>query len=694
MSKEPTIQAEYPLDRVRNIGIIAHIDAGKTTSTETILYYTGKKHKIGTITGGSTEMDWMEQEKERGITITAAATTCFWKEHRINIIDTPGHVDFTAEVERSLRVLDGGVVVFDGKKGVEPQSETVWRQAEKYNVPRICFIGKLDHLGGDFLESVQTIQQKLRANTVVMQLPIGKESALRGYVDLVTEKAYEYQDADGLEFQEIEIPSEMAAQVGEYRTKLIERAAENDDRLAELYLEGQELSEAQIRQGIRQGVLAGKLFPILGGDARKAFILPVLDAVVDYLPSPLDLPSIKGVAPQTGEELIRSPEIDAPLAALAFKTQTDPYMGRLTYIRIYSGTLRAGSYIQNSTQGKRERVGRLLLMHANHREDIEALKAGEIGAALGLKETFTGDTLCGEQDQIVLEEITFPDPVISVAIEPRGKEDQEKMSLALRKLAEEDPTFRIQGDEETGQTIISGMGELHLEILVDRMKREFGVGADVGRPQVAYRETIKRVVEQEGKYIRQTGGRGHYGHVWLRLEPLEPGARFEFVNAIKGGAIPSEFVPAVKKGVEGALGGGVLAGYPLVDVKVTVFDGSYHEVDSSESAFKIAASLALKEGARRAKPVLLEPMMTVEVITPEEYVGEVIGDLSAKRAQIKSSTQEFGSHVIRVVGPLAEMFGYSTTLRSLTSGRGSFNMEPSHYAEVPAGIAEEIIGEK
>jgi elongation factor G len=695
---------EYPIERVRNIGIIAHIDAGKTTTTETILYYTGKTHKIGKIDEGTTEMDWMEQEKERGITITSAATTCFWKakilnigplgadEFRINIIDTPGHVDFTAEVERSLRVLDGGIVVFDGKEGVEPQSETVWRQADKYHVPRLCYINKLNLIGGDFYKSLKSIRERLGANAAPIQLPIGSEYGLRGVVDLITRKAYVYADDEGLELKEVPIPEEMKGDVEKYRAELVEKTVEADERLMSKFLEDEVLTDEELLEAIRLSTISGNFFPVLGGDGRKVTVETLLDAVVQFLPSPAELPPVSGTNPQAQAEETRRSLIDEPLSALAFKVQSDPYVGRLTYVRVYSGVMSAGSYTLNATKSEKERIGRILLMHANKREEIRELKAGEIGAIVGLKNTFTGDTLCDEQKPIILEAIKFPEPVISVAIEPRTKADQDKLGTALNRLAEEDPTFKIHADEETGQTIISGMGELHLEILVDRMKREFGVEASVGRPQVAYKETIRQLVEQEGKYIRQSGGRGQYGHVLLRLEPRGRGEGFEFRDELRGGAIPKEFVSAIKKGVITAMAKGVLAGYPLIDMSVAVFDGSFHEVDSSDIAFQIAAAEALREGAKKARPVLLEPVMRVEVTTPDQFTGEVMGNLSSKRAQIEGTrSHSGGASTIRALVPLAEMFGYSTKLRSLTQGRASFNMEPSHYEEVPQNVAEEVV---
>lgn len=690
------------LDRVRNIGIIAHIDAGKTTVTERVLYYTGKTYKVGEVHKGEAVMDWMDQERERGITITSAATTTFWKtheglykdqQHRINIIDTPGHVDFTAEVERSLRVLDGAVVVFDGKMGVEPQSETVWRQADKYKVPRICFINKLDATGGDFYMSLESIKERLGANAHPIQLPIGEESGFRGVVDLINQKAIIFTDKIGENPKVEDIPKDLEEKVKEYRIKLIEAIAEHSsDDLLEKYLSGGELSVEELWKGLRAATIATKLIPVLAGTALKnKGIQPLLDAVVDLLPSPLDVPAIKGKNPKEEAEEERRTDEDEAFSALAFKVMTDPFVGRLTYFRVYSGKLTSGSYIYNSTKDKKERISRILLMHANTREEIKEISAGEIGAAVGLKETFTGDTLCDENKPIILESIKFPEPVISLAIEPKTKSDQEKMGLSLAKLSEEDPTFRIKTDQETGQSIISGMGELHLDIIVDRMKREFNVEANVGRPQVAYKETIKKVNEGEGKYIRQSGGRGQYGHCFLRVEPKGRGEGYEFKNEIVGGAIPREFIPAIEKGVKGAMDSGVLAGYPMVDMLVALYDGSYHDVDSSEEAFKIAGSMALKEAIRKSEPTLLEPIMKLEVIVPEEFMGEVIGDLSSKRARIEGTELRGNARVIKSQVPLAEMFGYATNLRSTTQGRGGFNMEPSHYEEVPVSVASTLI---
>jgi elongation factor G len=687
---------EYSLEKTRNIGIIAHIDAGKTTVTERILFYTGKKHKMGEVHEGEAEMDWMEQERERGITITAAATTCFWKGHRINIIDTPGHIDFTIEVKRSLRVLDGAVVVFDGVAGVEPQSETNWRYADEYKVPRLCFINKLDRLGADFFADLKSIHERLTPNAVPIQLPIGTEENFKGVVDLLKNRAYFYLDDLGKEIKEEEVPEEMKAQVEEWRNKLIEKIVEKDEDLMTKYLSGEEILLEDLKKVLRKATVNFELVPVLCGAALKnKGIQFLLDAVIDYLPSPLDIPPVTGFNPKKPEEIITRQASDSePFTALAFKVAADPFVGKLCYFRVYSGVLNAGSYVLNTTTGEKERIGRIVRMHANHREEVDTVYAGEIAAAVGLKNTFTGHTICDPNYPIVLESITFPEPVISVAIEPKTKADQEKMGIALSKLAEEDPTFRVHTDEETLQTIISGMGELHLEIIVDRMKREFKVEANVGKPQVAYKETIKKTAEAEGKYIRQSGGRGQYGHCFLRVEPKPRGTGYEFVDAIKGGVIPQEFIPAVEKGVKEAMAKGVLAGYPLVDIKVTLYDGSYHEVDSSEAAFKIAGSIALQEAAKKANPVLLEPIMKIEVVTPEQFMGEVIGDLNSKRGQIKEMRERPGVKVINALVPLAEMFGYATSLRSMTQGRASYTMEFSHYAEVPAQIAESIIGEK
>ena len=702
---------DYPIEKTRNIGIVAHIDAGKTTVTERVLFYTGVSHKIGEVHEGEAIMDWMEQERERGITITSAATTCFWiptaertegmstderakKEFQINIIDTPGHVDFTVEVERSLRVLDGAVVVFDGVAGVEPQSETVWRQADKYHVPRICFINKLDRTGASFEKSFDSIRERLTQKAVKAQIPLGIEQAFEGVVDLITMRAYRFEGEHGEKIIEDDIiPENFAGEASAARHTLVERIVETDERLMERYLGGEVPSVDELRAALRKAVIANEIIPVFTGTAlRNKGVQLVLDAVVYYLPSPADLPPIEGASPRTGEVESRPAEDSAPFAALAFKIATDPYVGQLTYFRVYSGSLSAGSYVLNVNKDEKERIGRILRMHANHREEIKEILAGGIGAAVGLKVTKTGDTLADEAHPIILEEIIFPEPVVSLRIEPKTKADQEKMGEALRRLADEDPTFRIRGDEETGDTIISGMGELHLEIIVDRMKREVNVGADVGRPQVAYKETIKGEATAESKYIKQTGGRGQYGHVYLRVRPLEPGTGFEFVNAIKGGVIPQEFIPAVEKGVKEATERGVLAGYPLQDIEVELYDGSYHDVDSSEAAFKIAGSMALQEAARKAGLILLEPIMKVEVTAPEEFAGDVSGDLSARRARIeKMEPRGNDLKVVDAKVPLAEMFGYATQLRSMTQGRGTFTMEFDHYGETPRNVAEEVI---
>lgn len=693
---------QYPLEKVRDFGIVAHIDAGKTTVSERVLFYTGISHKIGEVHEGATVMDWMELERERGITITAAATTCFWIptylkgdkkfEHRLNLIDTPGHIDFTVEVKRSLRVLDGAVVVFDGVSGVEPQSETNWRYADEYGVPRICFINKLDRMGASFENSYRSIKEKLNPNSIAIQMPIGIESSFEGVIDLLRLKAYRFEGDLGERVVEFDVPENLKAEALKRRHELIEKIVEQDDHLMSIYLEGKEPSLDELKRVLREATIKNKLVPVLTGSALKnKGVQLLLDAVVDYLPSPLDRSAVKGTHPKTDEELIRNPKDEEPFAALAFKIATDPYVGTLTYFRVYSGVLRRGSYILNANKDFQERVGRILRMHANEREEIEEILAGDLGALVGLKNTTTGDTLCDPNNPIILEKIIFPEPVISIRITPKTKADQEKMGIALRRLAEEDPTFRVGGDPETGETIISGMGELHLEVIVERMKREFNVEAAVGRPQVAYKETIRDLVEAEGKYIRQSGGRGQYGHVWLRLEPLERGKGFEFVNAIKGGIIPQEFIPAVEKGVKEALDKGILAGYRMTDVKVTLYDGSFHEVDSSEMAFKIAGSMAFQEGAKRARPVLLEPIMKIQVITPTEFLGDVTGDLSSKRGKIESMGERGNAKVIDGKIPLSEMFGYATTLRSITQGRGVFNMEFSHYEEVPQTIAQLII---
>jgi len=687
------VARQYPLDKTRNIGIMAHIDAGKTTSTERILFYTGMSHRIGEVDEGTATMDWMEQEKERGITITSAATTCFWKDYRINIIDTPGHVDFTIEVERSLRVLDGAVAIFDSGQGVEPQSETVWRQADKYHVPRIAFINKMDKIGADFFESVKSMVDRLKANPVPIQIPIGAENTFRGPVDLITMKAVYFDDETlGAKYVIEEIPADLQEVAREYRDKMIEKLADHDDIIMEKYLGGEEITEEEIKKALRKATISMKLNPVLCGSSFKnKGVQLLLDAIVEYLPSPIDLPPVKGLNPDNEGEIERRPDDNEPFSALAFKIMTDPFVGQLTYFRVYSGILKSGSYLHNSTKDTTERIGRLLKMHANKREEIKAVYAGEIAAAVGLKNTTTGDTLCDKDKPIILERIEFPEPVISIAIEPKTKADQEKMTLSLQKLAQEDPSFRLKTDEETGQTIISGMGELHLEIIVDRLMREFKVEANVGKPQVAYRETIKGKVESEGKYIRQTGGRGQYGHVWIEVEPKAPGEGFEFENDIVGGSIPREYIPAVEKGIKEALDSGVLAGYPVVDVKVRLFDGSYHDVDSSEMAFKIAGSMAFKDGVKRANPILLEPIMDLEVIVPEEYMGDVIGDINSKRGKILGVRPRSGAQVITAEVPLSEMFGYATDLRSLTQGRALFTMQFARYEEAPRNIAEQIV---
>ena len=692
---------EYSLEKTRNIGIIAHIDAGKTTVTERILYYTGKTYKIGEVHEGEAVMDWMEQEQERGITITSAATTCFWapqgssEKYRINIIDTPGHVDFTVEVERSLRVLDGGVVVFDGVAGVEPQSETVWRQANKYNVPRLCFINKMDRMGANFYTSFNSIRERLGANAVALQLPIGAEDKFEGAIDLITGKTQKYGGKLGEEMTLTEIPEEMQSEYKKWRDIMVGKVAETDEKLLDKYLGGEAISEEELNAAIRKATIAGLINPVLCGSAlQNKGVQPMLDAVVWYLPSPLDVPDIKGIDPKTKEEITRKASDSEPFAALAFKIAADPFVGKLAFFRVYSGSLKAGSYVYNSTKNEKERIGRIVRLHANKREEVDEAFSGEIAAAVGLKSTTTGDTLCDESRPIILETITFPEPVIHVAIEPKTKADQEKMGIALSRLAEEDPTFRIKTEEETGETLIGGMGELHLEIIVDRMKREFKVEANVGKPQVAYKETIRKKANAEGKFIRQSGGRGQYGHVWLEVEPQERGKGFEFVNKIVGGAVPREYIPAVEKGVREAMDKGVIAGYPVVDAKITIYDGTYHEVDSSEMAFKIAGSMALQSGVKQADPVILEPIMKVEVVTPEDYMGDVIGDLNSKRGQILGMVDRIGAKVIDSVVPLAEMFGYATSLRSMTQGRASYTMEFNHYEEVPKNIAEVIIGKR
>ena len=683
---------EFPLDKIRNIGIMAHIDAGKTTTTERILFYTGKTHKIGEVHDGAATMDWMVQEQERGITITSAATTCHWKGHSINIIDTPGHVDFTVEVERSLRVLDGSVAVFSAKGGVEPQSETVWRQAEEYNVPRIAYVNKMDTTGADFFNVIQMMKDRLGANAVAIQVPMGAEDSFVGLIDLVKMQAIIYGDKLGKDEEFEPIPEEYVEKAQKYRQILLEAVAESDDDLMEKYLEGEDLTEEEIKAAIRKMTCQCKLFPVTCGSSYKnKGVQPLLDAIIDYMPSPLDVPAIKGTNPETGEEEERPSDDKAPFAALAFKIATDPYVGRLAFFRVYSGTLTAGSYVYNSNKDKRERIGRILRMHSNHRTEIDEVFAGDIAAAVGLKDTGTGDTLCDDKAPIILESMVFPEPVISVAIEPKTKADQEKMGIALGKLAEEDPTFRVRTDPESSQTIISGMGELHLDIIVDRLKREFHVDCTVGNPQVAYRETIRKEVESQGKFVRQSGGKGQYGDCWLKLTPLQPGEGFKFENKIVGGAIPKEYIAPVEAGVKEAMENGVIAGYPMVDIAVTVFDGSYHEVDSSEMAFKIAGSMGFKSGALKANPVLLEPYMKVEVTIPEEYMGDVIGDLNSRRGRIEGMEARSGAQVITAYVPLSEMFGYATDLRSKTQGRGNYSMEVDHYEEVPKNIAEAIV---
>ena len=677
---------------VRNIGIMAHIDAGKTTTTERILFYTGKVHRMGEVHDGAATMDWMVQEQERGITITSAATTCQWKNHQINIIDTPGHVDFTVEVERSLRVLDGAVAVFCSVGGVEPQSETVWHQADKYGVPRIAFVNKMDRIGADFFRGLSMIKTRLGANPVAIQLPIGSEDKFQGIVDLVTSKAFIYTDDLGTHSEEEAMPADMVDLVEEYRVKMLEALAEFDEELMTKYLEGQDIPEEEIRKAIRVGTLSSKMTPVLCGSAFKnKGVQMLLDAVVDYLPSPLDLPAVSGTIPDETTEAIRKADDKEAFSALAFKIMTDPFVGKLAFFRVYSGTLTTGSYILNSTKNKKERVGRILRMHANHREDIDMVQTGDIAAIVGLKDTTTGDTLCDEKNPILLESMEFPDPVIDIAIEPKTKADQDKLGLSLAKLAEEDPTFRVHTDTETGQTIISGMGELHLEIIVDRLLREFKVEANVGKPQVAYRETIRQTVKSEGKFVRQSGGRGQYGHVWLELSPMEAGAGFQFENKIVGGVVPKEYIGPTEAGVKEAMLTGVLAGYPMVDIKVTLFDGSYHDVDSSEMAFKIAGSMGFKEGAKKASPVLLEPIMKVEIVTPEEYMGDIMGDFSSRRGRIEGMDTRPGVQVIDGFVPLSEMFGYATSIRSISQGRATYVMHFSHYEEVPKNVAETII---
>jgi len=699
------MEESYPIEKLRDIGFIAHIDAGKTTTTERVLFYTGISHKIGNIDEGTTIMDWMDQERERGITITAAATSCFWiptyrnkdenYKYRINIIDTPGHIDFTAEVQRSLRVLDGAVVIFDGVAGVEPQSETVWHQADKFNVPRICFINKLDRTGANFEKSLESIRERLTLHAQPINIPIGIEDKFEGVIDLIQMKAVYFEGDHGQYVTLKDIPENLKIQTEEWRKLLIEKVIENDEELISKYLEGENPGEEEMRRVLRKAVISGTIVPVLCGSSLKnKGVQPLIDAIVEYLPSPKDLPPVEGIDPKTGETIIRQPDNKEPFAALAFKVATDSYVGTLTYLRVYSGELNKGSYVLNASESSQERIGRLLRMHANQREELEVIRAGDIAATVGLKNTGTGDTMCDPNNPIILEQIIFPDPVISMKVEPETKIDQEKMSLVLRKLADEDPTFKVSSDEETGETIIAGMGELHLEVLADRMKREFNLHIKTGRPQVAYRETIRKLIESEGKYIRQSGGRGQYGHVWLKLEPLERGQKFEFINNIKGGIIPQEYIPAVEKGVKEAMNKGVIAGYPMTDVRVTLYDGSFHEVDSSDFAFKIAGSIAFQEGAKKADPVLLEPIMKIEVIIPEKFLGDIIGDLNAKRGRIEKTGERAMMKVIDAQIPLAEMFGYATNLRSMTEGRGTFNMEFSHYAEVPRHIIEQIINKK
>lgn len=686
---------EYSLENTRNIGIMAHIDAGKTTTTERILFYTGKVHKLGETHEGAATMDWMEQEQERGITITSAATTAYWRGNRLNIIDTPGHVDFTVEVERSLRVLDGAVALFCAKGGVEPQSETVWRQADKYGVPRIAYVNKMDIMGADFFNCIQMMKDRLHANAVPIQLPIGKEEHFEGIIDLVKNKAYYYRDDLGVDIEETEVPEDMKELVDEYRFKLVEAIAELDEDLLEKYLEGEELTEAELKSGIRQATIANTIIPVTCGSSYKnKGVQKLLDCVVDYMPSPLDVPHIKGVVPGTEEQEERESSDDAPFSALAFKIMTDPYVGRLGFFRVYSGTLNSGSYVLNSTKGKRERIGRILMMHANDRKDINTVYSGDIAAVVGLKNTSTGDTLCDENNPIILETMVFPEPVINVAIEPKTKAGQEKMGIALQKLSDEDPTFRVSTNQETGQTIIAGMGELHLEVIVDRLLREFRVEAAVGKPQVSYKETIRKAVKTEGKFIRQSGGKGQYGHCVIEVEPLEPGKGYEFVNKIVGGVVPKEYIPAIDNGIRDAMNSGVIAGYQVLDVKVTLVDGSYHDVDSSEMAYKVAASMAFKDAMKKADPVLLEPIMKVDVTTPDDYLGDVMGDINSRRGKIEGMDAISGAQTIHSFVPLSEMFGYATDLRSKTQGRAVYSMEPSHYEPVPKSIQEKLIDGK
>ena len=688
-------ERQYSLEKTRNIGIMAHIDAGKTTTTERILFYTGKTHKIGEVHEGEATMDWMAQEQERGITITSAATTCFWKNHRINIIDTPGHVDFTVEVERSLRVLDGSVAVFTAKDGVQPQSETVWRQANKYNVPRLAYVNKMDTTGADFYNVVNKIRDRLHAHPVPIQLPIGAEDTFVGIVDLIKMRAFIHKDDLGKDIEETDIPADLKEKAEKFRQEMVEAAAEQDEELMMKYLDGEELTPEEIKKGLRIGTINVKITPVCCGSSYKnKGVQELLDAVIDYMPAPIDVPAIKGVNPNTDEECERPSSDSEPFAALAFKIMTDPYVGKLCFFRVYSGTLDAGSTVLNANKGKKERIGRILQMHSNHREDIDKVFAGDIAAAVGLKEVTTGETLCAENAPVILEQMEFPEPVISVAIEPKTKADQEKMGIALSKLAEEDPTFKTYTDQETGQTIISGMGELHLDIIVDRMKREFKVECNVGAPQVAYKETIRNKVKAQGKFIRQSGGRGQYGDVWLELEPLEPGTGIQFESKIVGGAVPKEYIKPTEDGFREATNTGILAGYPVVDVKATLVDGSYHEVDSSEAAFKIAASMAFKECCKLAKPVILEPIMKVEIVVPEEYMGDVIGDVNSRRGRLEGMDDQSGMKIIKAFIPLSEMFGYATDLRSKTQGRGTYSMEPSHNEEVPKSVMEAITAQR
>lgn len=684
---------KFPLEKTRNIGIMAHIDAGKTTTTERILYYTGVTYKMGEVDEGTAVMDWMVQEQERGITITSAATTCFWKDHRINIIDTPGHVDFTIEVERCLRVLDGAVALFDSVAGVEPQSETVWRQADKYGVPRISFMNKMDRVGADFFMSIESMIERLGANPVALQIPIGAEGSFRGPIDLVRMKAIFFDDETlGAKYIEGDIPDRLIPIAREYREKMLEVLADVDENIMEKFIKGEEIYADEIKAAIRKGTIQRKITPVLCGSAfRNKGIQLLLDAIVDYLPSPLDIPPIKGISPSDGSQIVRHADDNEPFAALAFKVMTDPFVGQLTFIRVYSGVLQSGSYVYNSTKDTKERVGRLLKMHSNKREEIKEVSAGDITAVVGLRNTLTGDTLCDEKNPIILGSIEFPEPVMSVAIEPKTKADQEKLSQTLYKLAQEDPSFKVSFNEDTGQTIISGMGELHLEIIVDRLLREFKVSANIGKPQVAYKETIRTMSKAEGKFIKQTGGRGQYGHVFVEVEPLERGGGIQFVNAIVGGVIPKEYIPAVEKGIREAADRGILAGYPVIDIKVKLYDGSYHEVDSSEMAFKIAGSLGFREAAKKAKPVLIEPIMSVEVVTPEEFMGDVIGDINSRRGKVQNIEIRGNAQVIKALAPLSEMFGYATDLRSITQGRATYTMQFSHYEEVPKGVSEEIV---